>query len=612
MRRIHNIKHARLKLAAFFFLLFIACNGTATAQTETASPTPTPKSEEVLRLEEEKAQAVLRKDIAEANKAEREAKFPTPTSSPLAGATTINDGAIIESQIVAYSALARAANRLVGAINNNSRVMVKGNDADGNKVLMSNVSKLAIFNEDDVRLLLSHKTTMAQLEVLRKSYCLLLAKEQTTAQECPETHGAEAADFAGAAAIAGTSIAKSLLGSFVDLTSFLRTNVDIKGQTFDIDEGPLVAEVFRAARRTDGTGFPCAAKLYYPKLFPPDINPDQSYRILGEMDTVFTLRNTAGGLIAELAKNKDDLTKAKTKVENLTATVEQQTAALDAAREKLSNVLIKAHCPGVPECDRDDPIGLDARLRKLCPKLTGEERERIFEQASLIKQLGDAVTEVGLNLTKAKNAVGRLESERKDLLAAFGSGAFNIRLAGNLTDEQRRAANELAVDDVVAQLTARNDQVDKFIAAMVQAGTGGGANALSSLIKAENILAALEPEGAGKSYWLQLKVVKAGGNNRIKTNLVWDIFTGGNRVSHSGGVIVEYILFAHKKDGGEAVASDTITEYTDYIKAGKVRKLPTREEDDMPVKPNAVRCDENESGMSKDKKKHRAPATDGN
>ena len=70
-------------------------------------------------------------------------------------------------------------------------------------------------------------------------------------------------------------------------------------------------------------------------------------------------------------------------------------------------------------------------------------------------------------------------------------------------------------------------------------------------------------------YWLQLKVLKAGGNNRIKTNLVVDIFTGGNRLSHSGGVVVEYILFDRN---GLAKASDIFTEYSGYIKSGNIKK----------------------------------------
>jgi hypothetical protein len=67
-----------------------------------------------------------------------------------------------------------------------------------------------------------------------------------------------------------------------------------------------------------------------------------------------------------------------------------------------------------------------------------------------------------------------------------------------------------------------------------------------------------------------LKVQKAGGNNRVKTNLVVDLFTGGSRLSHSGGAVVEYILFDRD---GKAVSSDIITGYEGYIKADKVRKL---------------------------------------
>ncbi len=62
---------------------------------------------------------------------------------------------------------------------------------------------------------------------------------------------------------AGFQIAKSFLGAFVDLTALLRTNVDIKGQSFDIDEVPLVSEVFRAARCRYGN----SVALYYPGVF---------------------------------------------------------------------------------------------------------------------------------------------------------------------------------------------------------------------------------------------------------------------------------------------------------------------------------------------------------
>ena len=555
----HISKHNSLKLGVITLLLLLSSTRTIRAQSAAASPTP--KSDEVLRLEEEKVQAELRKAIAEANKAELEAKFPKSTSSPLAGATTSNDNAIIESQIVAYVALARAANKLVSSISTNSEL---------------NVSKLAIFNEDDIRLLLSYKTTKSQLEVLRQSYCQLLATKQTNAKDCPAEHNTETAALVSPESfVPPLSIAKSLLGSFVDLTSFLRTNVEIKGQTFDIDEAPFVAEVFRASRRKQG-GLNSAA-LFYPKVYPPDFEPNRQYFILGAMEVVLKLRNTAGRLLAELEKNAEDLGKAETRVENLRASVNSLTLAHANALEKLKNVLIPAHCPAVPECDAGNATAVAARLRRFCPKLTGEQREEVLELANQIKQLDADLAAARLNLDKAQSALARLEADRARLWEAFNAG-----IDASKSEEEKKKTNAIAVADIAGQLKARNDQFDKFIAALVQAGSGGGANALTSLLKAENIQTALNADGSGKSYWLQLKVVKAGGANRIKTNLVWDIFTGGNRVSHSGGVIVEYILY---ETTGRAVASDTITEYTDYIKAGKVRKLPNIEIDDIPPLP---------------------------
>jgi hypothetical protein len=555
-------KHQLLTTGMSLLLLLISSASAVRAQT--ATPTPTPKSEEVLKLEEEKAQAELRKAIAEANKAELEAKFPKPTSSPLAGTTTINDGAVIESQIVTYLALARAANKLVDSVGKNPNVKV---------------SKLAIFNEDDVKLLLSYKTSKSQLVVLQRSYCRLLSPAQTDKEQCPAEHGGSEPGFKAESFVTPLTIATSLLGSFIDLTSFLRTNVEIKGQTFDIDEAPLVAEVFRATRRPNSTLND--AQLFYPKVFAPDFEPDKQYYILGLIDLVSSLRNTAGRLIAELEKNTEDLKKAETKVDALKASLNSLTLARATALEKLQNILIPAHCTEIPECDRADPTAVAARLKRYCPKLTGEQRERVLELANQIKSLDSELSAVKLNLANAQTAQATLEAERARLWEAFNNGSN--------TGKQQQTTNAIAVADIAGQLKARSQQFDKFVEALVQAGSGGGANALTSLLKAENIQAALSNDSvnqpatrqdeSGNSYWLQLKVVKAGGNNRIKTNLLWDIFTGGNRVSHSGGVIIEYILY---ETTGRAVAFDTIAEYTDYIKAGKVKKLSTADVDNTP------------------------------
>lgn len=545
-----------------FLLLMISSAGVVAAQP--ASPTPTPKSEEVLRLEEEKAQAELRKAIAEANKAELEAKFPKPTSTPLAGTTTIDDKALIEGQIVAYIALARAANNIVDAINRRQL----------------SVHKLAIFNEDDIKLLLGYKVSLSQLKVVRDGYCSLLSPT-VTGVNCPK----EAAGIT--AFVEPLAIAKSLLGSFVDLTSLFRTNVEIKGQTFDIEDAPLAAEVFRAARRTDGKGFSPNVELYYPKVFSPDLNLQKQYEILGLIDKVQNLRNIAGRLIADLEKNAEDIGKAEAKVKNLELTIEQIEAAIADKKGKLSN-LLQAHCRRLPANGREDVTALEARLRRYCPRLPAEQRERVFELADEIKKVDAELFKTTGALPKAQAALAGLKTDRAKLLGALQTAAVP-------------PPNAIEVADVAAQLKARNEQFDKFVAAIVQVSAGGGPNALTSYIKAENLMDVLKenpsaapsatpntasnttPNGTPnatpnqKSYWLQLKVVKAGGNNRIKTNLIWDVFTGGNRVSHSGGVIVEYILYDLT---GKAIVSDTITEYTEYIKADKVRKLPSPVVDD--------------------------------
>src|SRR5690348_6674799 len=124
-------------------------SGSTTTQAQTATPTPTPKSAEVMALEEEKAQAELRKAIAEANKAELEAKFPKPTSSPLEGKTSV-EGDLIENQIMAYRTMAPAAIKLVQQLNKTNL----------------RIKTLAIYNENDIKLILSYRVALNQLKLM--------------------------------------------------------------------------------------------------------------------------------------------------------------------------------------------------------------------------------------------------------------------------------------------------------------------------------------------------------------------------------------------------------------------------------------------------------------
>lgn len=529
------------QLITAMLLLAVALSAVHVNAQETAPPSAAPpKSPEVQRLEEEKTKAELRKAIAEANKAELDAKFPKPVSTPLEGKTTINDNAIIESQMIAYVSMARAANRIVKAVK--QRNLPIGN--------------LAIYNERDVNLLLSYKVATGQVEALRKQFCDYLPCPLTTAQS-----------------LAPLSVAQSFLGGFVDLTAFFRTNVEIKGQTFDIDEGPLVAEVFRAARRADG--LPPSVGLYYPYVFPPDIDPLTPSTIVSNLEQVRELRIEAARFISDVADMDQDIAKVKAKIEQLKASIEllmakERDAIIRAkriletycpklARESSNNQPPPANASPSDRLDYDAENILD-KIRQVqigkCRTIPAEKREALFEIRDVLRQTISDKRDATTKLAGADRTLTTLEQQRKAL-------------------SNRLADPSMSVDDAVAFLKAASEQFDKFVTSIIQADAAIGVNPLTSYIRAEKLKAALgnmeDSDQPGRGYWLQLKVLKAGGNNRIKTNLIVDIFTAGNRISHSGGTIVQYSLYNSQ---GQVMVSDTITEYTNYIKANKVKNLP--------------------------------------
>lgn len=507
----------------------------AAAQTSTPTPTPAPKSPEVLRLEEEKAQAELRKAIAEANKAELEARFPKPSTTPLDGKTTV-EGELIEPRVVAYANMAVAASKLVQQL----------------KETKLPIHTLAIYNEREVNLLLGYKVALNQLELMRQGYGqMLLATPPPCPQPSPdpallrlETMGAQArAAIVGP--IAAATVARSLSGSFVDLTALLRTNVEIKGQLFDIEETALVSEVFRAAKASDGL---TNVTLLYPSVFPPNLDfsvAQMNSAFLGRLDALNDLKAYAEGLADALEETQKEIQKTKTSIENLEASARGLTGRKQDAQEKLAD-LIEIY--GDPDAPR--------RRRRIPPEKLEEMKELKRAIAKLQEELDEIQRPDDGKLARANRKLQRLTAERACLLS---------KLQPNFQSPDK-------LDDTLARLRAKNDQFAKFVEGLVKADPVTGLNSLTSYIKAENMLAALKgPAGDDRNfYWLQLEVLKAGGNNRIKTNLVVDVFTGGNRLSHSGGAVVEYILF---DPNGKSVAADIITEYSGYIKSGKVRKL---------------------------------------
>jgi hypothetical protein len=133
--------------------------------------------------------------------------------------------------------------------------------------------------------------------------------------------------------------------------------------------------------------------------------------------------------------------------------------------------------------------------------------------------------------------------------------------------EKKKPDQQIAEDkEMVAQLKDLNSQFDKLNSSLVVIDEKTGVNLLTLLLKAERIINILiDSSSADQLGVLYVKVVKAGGGNRISQNL----FTG-SKVAHNGGSIVSYALFS---DDGKVVRSGLLFCLTDYYEPQEMGQL---------------------------------------
>lgn len=486
---------------------------------ETPEPTPTP-SEEESRLLEQKRLLELQRDIEQAKKAIRDAQpqAPTPTSTPLAGDTTLDEGVRMETDIVAYKAMAEAALTLVRDID------LRFTTPAGADIPISN---LAIYDGQVVRdwrfyqaifpafqgqtedILTAYKDLLCPAGSgasahFRQTYCrkkmagnpLFAANERVTLQA-----------LSAGALTSAFSVGGNLIKSFIDLASLFRTDTKITGKSLTMDESALVAEVFRVMMHERPNTI-----LYYPKMFPPRIDPNgqsQTIQLVGllyiyksEADSVIKLatedQETLAGTIKAQVKEKGELVPELAKVKQL--------------KQELNN--------------------LYAALRA--------ERVRVFRQ-----KVWEEILEVQKDLSKLKS---QAELEAR---IAYLKNIINPVLA---IIEAKNA--------VIKPLATLNERFQKFVDEFVKVDANG-VNALALFIRSEDITAAMPTDD---SYWLEIRALAAGGNNRVRKNLIW--FFAGARVDHSGGVIIEYTLYNRK---GAVVASDKLSHYEGYVRPKKIQ-----------------------------------------
>lgn len=321
-----------------------------------------------------------------------------------------------------------------------------------------------------------------------------------------------------------------------------------------------------------------SGRLYYPYVFPPNLSAERGSELLSRLEDVHRLRGNASQLIDAIEKDSKALGEAGQDIKDLKQLINVVLPKQTNDTVALAGVIVQANCRRLShEVDviRQLPLSqqgdammrLIDKVKRTCPRIDVDKFAQLLGLKNAIGELVNRSTKAGIDLNDTQIEKTRLENDLKSQLAKL-----QLNLQSPTTPDQVKESATAAL----AQLKAINAQFDNLVTSLIQPQPGG-INPLTNYIRTERLLSALKNEPSDKkseqssnSYWLVLKVINAGGNNRIKTNPIVDIFTGGNRLSHSGGVIVQYHLF---DENGVSMESGTVSDYTNYIKANKVRDL---------------------------------------
>jgi hypothetical protein len=618
----------RLTAIALIVLALVAGRHTAYAQDSTAAPSPSPESEELKRLrernailEEQKKIAVNEKEIEAAKKEKLETQFPKPSTTPLEGKTEVDSGVKIESEMAAYASMAKAADIIAKEL----------------KTRNVDIKFLAIYNDRDIKTLLGYRVINSQIDMIALEY-----DRQFVGELMALSSGVSGPRSFTITPV--TTIAASVLGSFIDLIALFRTDTSVKGLPFNVAESAFVSEIFRALKRDDPNGYGDDINLYYPAIFPPNLNVEQPYVILTKIQALYLVKDRAEKLVTRIVETEKVLGETVAEIAALKKAVQQvnnDLPLLDKELERLQKLYWRwpssrlaeriEETHGRIQKLKDDRVkataaiaaktelkgSLEQKLEELYSELEPEvetivtdevvqaainrtlekiqEAEAVLgrsfrtgERAALLrgfaedekKRLVDEVekrTKVKLPEDQKKVLLDPLSDAERSALSQIDQG-MELTSAQKLAlapDEEKAAVRRLR-EKAVATLKALNVQFEKLVAELIKVDEAVGVSALTSYIQAENLKRAMgceiptcETEDFANSYWMQLRVVSAGGNNKIKRNLITNIFTGDN-ISHSGGSIVEYILYDVNR---KARYSNTISVYEDYRKAKDIKSL---------------------------------------
>jgi len=498
------------RLVTFLFVLTL---GLQIGQAQEATPSPTPTAEE-LRLQEEKKLILLMKDFEEAKKAlrveqQQPKEPPAPTATPLAGEATLDEGVRLETELVSYNAVSRAATAIAAEI--------------GSKV--SDAKNIAIYDAQIVKDWRFYQALFpafeGQVRDLKNQYKTLLGKEKLIPLNVAPREFM-APETVASALSAGTTLLKSV----VDLAALFRTDTKIEGRAVTVNQNALIAELLRELKKKD------SLSLYYPGVFPPqrphcpetvkDSNGDDM--LIDKCAEGSTVLIDIGDLFSYKARAEEMIEQKRRNEAPLLEQVKPATEKLNKLDDELSKVL-----------------QLNARLVNLNDAATIEKDPEVLKRL----QLAIARLKVQISELRTKPELEALIKETKESIADTADAIDTL-------------------EKKIKELSDVNARFEKFVDDFVKVDSNG-VNALALLVKSQNIENALKEQ---QSYWIEMQSVTAGGNNRVRKNLFR--YFSGPKIDHSGGVVIEYVLY---DKSGAVIFSDKISCYEGYVEPKNIGNL---------------------------------------
>jgi hypothetical protein len=488
-----------LRIFVIFCCLVVAFGGAVIGFAQDISP----KELEQLKLDAEAAKA--KKEIAEAEKAARDANFPKPDVSALVGGTKVTEGTFIETQMLGYCAMKRAAAEIsdkVGSLQN------KGN--------------LVVYSDADVKMLARYTLMMNRLRNLQRGYeeasadYLALIRRVKPGFNMP---GAGEAQQELEARNKQNALGVGLvIDTALKFMTLLKTDIELRPSDVPIGEKELVAEVFKYL---EGKGF----TLYYPQLIPMSI----------QECPIGTDLATCSPLLHQMMVTSDAYD-----VANYLMVLSEEISA-----------------------DIKDYEAKTVQLAGMAVGAVG--RDLIAGQVTAIEA---KYSEAEFNFFKANIGSSNNKTKRLNALFEVTMNELGFTKGGDDADKKKKAIQEepsdgakTCPDKSCSQTTNVNVNVgDKKDEA---GGGGGGDKSFASYLQAESLSKIMSQN---YSRWIDLKMVKAGGNTRIKNNIFTNLIVGA-RVNFSGGAIVYYNVFSNR---GASEKSGVVSTYEGYRKSSKI------------------------------------------